>query len=208
MKILAHRGCWSRPEERNTPDALSRAWSRGYGVETDLRDRNGALVVSHDPASASCAPLATALPLHQIPPGTTLALNLKADGLHPLLEPWLAQAAALDAFVFDMSVPEQRRYRGLPVFTRHSDLEPHPVLYGEAQGVWLDAFDSEWWHGDVVTCHLAAGKRVAIVSPELHGRDHQAQWRSIRTCPWWDSSDVLLCTDFPREAAETFRVKT
>lgn len=173
-------------------------------METDLRDRNGTLVVSHDPPDALSATLDIALPPQHIPPGTTLALNLKADGLYPLLSAWLAQAIALDTFIFDMSVPEQRRYPGVSVFTRHSDLEPEPVLYSDAQGVWLDAFENEWWHNDVVTCHLAAGKRVAIVSPELHGRDYNDRWRSIRASPWWACGEVLLCTDFPNEAAEVF----
>ena len=48
-KILAHRGIWSDSKSANHPEALTRALEMGFGIETDLRDRNCELVVSHDP---------------------------------------------------------------------------------------------------------------------------------------------------------------
>ena len=204
MRILAHRGLWDRVEERNTRAALCQAWTLGYGIETDIRDRDGALVVAHDLPSPDCPALDDVLSPDQVPPGTPIALNLKADGLCDLVKAWIARARHLDAFVFDMSVPEQLKYRNAPCFTRQSEFEPSPVLYESARGVWLDAFQSDWWPNSLVERHLAAGKQVALVSPELHGRDHQVRWRSIRDSTWWRSSDVLLCTDFPHAAAAAF----
>ena len=49
IAILAHRGFWTEPAEKNSREALERAFREGFGIETDIRDRNGALVVSHDP---------------------------------------------------------------------------------------------------------------------------------------------------------------
>jgi hypothetical protein len=109
-------------------------------------------------------------------------------------------------FAFDMSVPDAVvTLRGdLPAFTRHSDVEPHPVLYAESAGVWLDDFAGGWLTEQHVARHLAAGKRVAVVSPELHRRDHAAAWARWRGWGVWRDPDVLLCTDLPTDAEEAF----
>ena len=48
MQLIAHRGFWLDPKEKNTEIAFSRALSHGFGIETDFRDLNGQLVISHD----------------------------------------------------------------------------------------------------------------------------------------------------------------
>lgn len=48
MKIISHRGLWKQPHEQNTKGALELSLSSGFGVETDIRDFNGSLVISHD----------------------------------------------------------------------------------------------------------------------------------------------------------------
>ena len=48
MKILSHRGYWKTAEEKNTATAMHRSFSLGFGTETDVRDYNGKLVISHD----------------------------------------------------------------------------------------------------------------------------------------------------------------
>jgi glycerophosphoryl diester phosphodiesterase len=204
MEILCHRGAWISRAEQNTLHALRTAWGSSWGVETDLRDRDGTCVVSHDPATAAAWPLVDLVVAHR--PGTTLALNVKADGLAPLAAPLLAALDPGDVFAFDMSVPDQLQWlrAGVPVFTRHSDVEPDPVLYDEAAGVWLDAFRSDWWDGAVLERHVAAGKRVAVVSPELHGRDHRAAWDRLAAAGPELLASVALCTDHPAEAAARF----
>ncbi|MCW3031275.1 MAG: hypothetical protein JWM66_1408, partial [Solirubrobacterales bacterium] len=109
-------------------------------------------------------------------------------------------------FAFDMSVPDTLRYAraGLPYFSRHSDVEPEPPLYGGSCGVWLDDFAGGFVTEARIASHLGAGKRVAVVSPELHGRDHVAAWDEWRTWSVWDSGRVELCTDHPTQAEEVF----
>ena len=51
MKILAHRGAWNTSDEKNTVLAIKRAFCHGWGIETDVRDYCGKLVISHDIAS-------------------------------------------------------------------------------------------------------------------------------------------------------------
>lgn len=197
--LLAHRGLWHSKEEQNAPDALKAALQSGCGIETDIRDRNGDLVVSHDCPGIAAPPLSslwddwTDLASTEQP----LALNVKSDGLAAaLVEPThgLPDGAY---FFFDMSVPDMRSYLelGLPVFTRHSDVEPAPAYYAQAVGVWLDALDGPWDMRDAIRRHLAEGKIVAVVSEELHGRDQERQWEMLRT--FRAERNLLLCTDRP-----------
>jgi glycerophosphoryl diester phosphodiesterase len=207
MKILAHRGHWSQPAERNTLAAFERAFAAGWGIEIDVRDLDGALVVSHDPPLAGALPFAAVVAAHAAHADAgCLAVNVKADGLQAGLADALAPVARDDWFAFDMSVPDTLGYlhHGLPVFTRHSDVEPEPVLLDRAGGVWLDDFGGGWLDEAHVARHLAAGLKVAVVSPELHGRDHRAAWQDWRRWSVWASPDVLLCTDLPTDAEEVF----
>jgi glycerophosphoryl diester phosphodiesterase len=202
MRILAHRGHWTLPEERNTLDSFRSAFSNGWGVEIDVRDLDGDLVVSHDAPRRGALLLSDALAAHA--GRGTVAVNIKSDGLQEQV------AEALDGvgdwFVFDMSVPDALHClrHALPTFTRHSDVEPDPVLYERAEGVWLDDFAGGWITEERVAAHLDAGKRVAVVSPELHRRDHDPVWAEWREWEVWSSPDVLLCTDRPEDAEEAF----
>jgi glycerophosphoryl diester phosphodiesterase len=205
MEILAHRGQWLATHERNGLEAFARAFLNGHGAEVDVRDRDGELVVSHDVPGAGALPLAAVLDAHRDAgaPGT-LALNVKADGLQDLLKAALRDLPA-GWFLFDMAVPDAvvSTRHGLPCFTRHSDVEPDPVLYAQSGGVWLDDLSGAGWvTEDRIAAHLAAGKRVAVVSPELHGRPHAQAWAAWRAWDVWTSPDVLLCTDLPSEALE------
>jgi hypothetical protein len=119
----------------------------------------------------------------------------------------LTHAELARVFVFDASVPDERlwlRQGSVPTFMRHSELESCPEQsphYRVAAGVWLDAFDGEWWDAGTVRRHLDRGLRVAIVSPELHGRDHHRCWERLAAAGLWREQDVLLCTDLPMAAA-------
>ena len=87
MNILAHRGAWHSPEEKNSLHALNAALNRGWGIETDIRDYKGELVIAHDPADEGCIKLETVLSLYsELEVKTLLALNVKADGLYLMLE--------------------------------------------------------------------------------------------------------------------------
>ena len=130
MKILSHRGFWHSVAEKNTPDAFIRSFDEGFGTETDLRDLNGQLVIAHDPATDDAMTAADCLALHQNrDPSLPLALNIKADGLQKMVGALLEEFAPCDAFVFDMSIPDMLHWlnAGVPVFTRHSDIEPDHI---------------------------------------------------------------------------------
>lgn len=208
MRVLSHRGYWKLESEQNKPAAFLRSFEEGFGTELDLRDLDGRMVVSHDPPRADALAAEDMFALHaRHGPGLTLALNIKADGLQSLLTGLLERFAVKDAFVFDMSIPDTLLWlrAGVPVFTRHSDVEERPALYPEAAGVWLDGFHADWWDAGAVRRHLDLGKRVCIVSPELHRRDHRPVWRALAASDLVSSDAVMLCTDHPAEAEEFFR---
>jgi len=206
MIVLAHRGWWLAPEERNTATAFDRAFSAGYGVETDVRDLAGELVVAHDPpTNHSTQRFGDFLNQYHAAgcPGA-LAINVKADGLQAQLSDLLDSCGIVNAFVFDMAVPDSLGYlaRGIQTFTRHSEIEPEPPFYDRAHGVWIDCFETDWITPEVVRRHRAAGKRVALVSPELHRRPHEEAWS--RWAPLANDGDLMICTDFPDQADRLF----
>lgn len=207
MVPLAHRGLWVDGDAPNSLAAFRAAFRRGWGAELDVRDLGGALVVSHDPPRDGAPSFESVVDayLEAGAPGA-LAVNVKADGLEAMVAGALAGVDAGRWFAFDMSVPDSLRYlrAGLPSFTRHSDLEPDPASYEQAAGVWLDDFGGGWIAEATIAAHVGAGKRVAVVSPELHGRDHRAAWSEWRNWDVWGSGHVLLCTDRPAEAEEVF----
>jgi glycerophosphoryl diester phosphodiesterase len=214
MQILAHRGFWKAPEEKNSRTALERAFAEGFGVETDIRDQNGPLVISHDPPSGDCITFQEFLSLYQRHnrPGP-MALNVKADGLQNLVGAELAQAGLPSDtyFFFDMSIPDAVGYarQNLPIYTRESEFEPTPHLLDMAQGIVLDCFQSDWITPAKILHHLQAGRSMMLISPELHGRDPAQAWAAWRELTEagverTDGVQLHLCTDRPLEAREIF----
>jgi len=197
--VLSHRGFWVDPDEKNSLIAFERSIASGFGTETDIRDRDGVLVVSHDPAENRAINWSDLLDLFE-GSGLPLAVNVKADGLSSMVASSLMERD-VDAFMFDMSGPETVRYAraGLPYFTRHSDVECTPILYEGAIGVWLDSFGPEWFDLKVIERHLDLGKKVCLVSSELHGRDPEELWEMLAPCKDWDG--LMICTDLPVQAA-------
>ncbi len=208
MRILAHRGVWERKESQNSLASFRDAFQNGWGIETDIRDQDGRLVISHDMPTGSLPSIQDLLELAGQYSGVPLALNIKADGLQGKLADALGQRAELDYYVFDMAVPDMLIYakRQLRYYTRQSEIEKMPVLYEDASGVWMDMFFSDWiTQGDVET-HLTNGKQVCLVSSELHKRDCQAFWETVRQWPFVSSPQLQLCTDFPARAKEYFAI--
>ncbi len=207
INIIAHRGFWSKPEEKNTKEAFKRALNNGFGIETDLRDFNGEIVISHDIPSKECITFKSFMNIVNEYLPQTLALNIKSDGLQQLVVNDLTTYS--DYFCFDMSVPDSLGYCKSEIifYTRYSDLEKTPSLLDEASGVWLDNFSSNELNVSVLIEFLKKGKHVVLVSPELHGYTYGSYWEKLLAIlngqPQFVSL-VGLCTDIPHEAKEFF----
>lgn len=207
MKIISHRGLWLDSSEKNTEKSFRLSFKNNFGTETDIRDLQGDLVISHD------APLGGEMKFSYFlsiikeevkAQNLTLALNIKSDGLSDILLEKIKDLKGLDIFVFDMSVPDMQSYinSGIQVFTRLSDLENESACLDFASGVWLDSFYSDWFKSDIVSNLLNSGKKVCIVSPELHGREYTEMWGEIAILK--EERDLILCTDYPLEAKKYF----
>ena len=209
MQIISHRGYWKNSDEKNRPVAFERSFSLGFGTETDVRDLDGKIVISHDmPVSEEhCLSIDDFLRLYSDSgKNLPLALNIKSDGLQDCLKKYLERHDIKNYRLFDMSIPDLlvTKKRCLQFLTRYSDIEREPILINDAKGIWLDSFASDWFEMDDVMSFLRQEKEVWIVSPELHRRDHTSCWEMIKECELLDSNMLFLCTDLPETAREYF----
>ena len=77
-------------------------------------------------------------------------------------------------------------------------------MYDDAAGVWIDGFFSEdWITEELLDFHIKAGKKICLVSPDLHGRDYKSFWKKLKNYKI-DFSQVMLCTDYPDVAKKFF----
>lgn len=207
MKIIAHRGYWNSSIPNNSPEALKEAMINGYGFESDIRDFNQELVISHNIADSSSQKAEEVFAgLAEQNDKLCFAINIKADGLIQKLKELLTKYGVSNYFTFDMSVPQMIEYSaaGLTFFTRLSEYEKDPVLYECAAGIWVDAFEDDSWITEgLVAGHIRNGKTICIVSPDLHKRSYKEFWGKIMH--WQiDFSKLMLCTDHPDEARTFF----
>jgi hypothetical protein len=208
MVILSHRGYWKEVLEKNTKSAFELSFALGFGTETDIRDHDGQLVISHDMANENSMLAEEFFKIYRtLGNGLPLALNIKADGLHQNLKNLLVKYEVENYFVFDMAVPDGLTYanQNFITYTRQSEFEAVPAYYEMAQGIWIDEFYKHWVTDEVIERHLEAGKSICIVSPELHRRDCAVEWNHYRLLEQRIGRDrLMLCTDLPEKAKVFF----
>lgn len=207
MQIISHRGYWKDGSEKNRIISFERSFDLGFGTETDIRDLNGELVISHDMPTSLDKEIILVEDFFKLYKSVgnnlPLALNIKSDGLYDKLKDLILKFDLSNYFVFDMSIPDTIGYlkRGMNFFSRQSEIEKIPSLYEECNGVWLDEFNSHWITSELIEEHLNIGKKVCIVSPELHGRNNKKEWYNYKhflNNQYIDN--LILCTDNPEEA--------
>jgi len=216
MKILAHRGMWQEESEKNSVTAIIKALEHGFGVETDLRDYKGEIVISHDMATGESIPFKEYLRIAQskglLGQGLLWALNIKADGLERPLAGILQEFNLLqESFVFDMSIPTAVQFvKNCPeirLCSRISDVEPEiaPFFLEKSQYIWVDSFYGEKVPFQVLKQMQESGKRIVFVSDELHRRaNYRDYWQSLKNS-FINTEGLYLCSDYPLEAVEFFQ---
>lgn len=212
MQFLAHRGFWfdssGKVLEKNSLASMRRAFDCGFGIEIDLRDAAGRIVVSHDLPDGTEYPFEEVLKIYPAEKNLLMALNIKSDGLQAELATLLRRYNIRSFFVFDMSIPDTIGYmrEGVRYYTRQSEYEPEPALYEQANGVWVDIFLQDWPESGVLERHLNSNKAVCLVSPELHRREQYDFWDKIKGSGLIERfpETLSLCTDYPEEAQRFF----
>ncbi len=207
LDIIAHRGFWEKSHEKNSIKSFKRALENGFGIETDLRDFNENIVISHDIPTADCITFKEFMAIVREYPSQTLSLNIKSDGLQSLAKQTLGNYS--EYFFFDMSVPDTLEYSKskLLFYTRYSDIETHPALINDATGLWLDNFSSNILDLNALKRFLELDKKLVLVSPELHGFEYESYWEQLREFLELNPDRVQslgLCTDKPLDAKEFF----
>lgn len=207
--ILAHRGLFNCDSEKNTFTAIKRALDSGYGIETDIRDIDGRLVISHDPplSKSSLPTLISILEIvKSVSSNPRIALNVKSDGLLGLLlSNSLIYNYIDNIYLFDMSIPDSVQYHGSPFATygRVSEYEPLTIL-PHVSGFWIDNFTGNFPQVSAASSLLADGFRVCLVSSELHKLNHMQLWSEIVSSGIHLHPHFELCTDYPLEASKFF----
>ena len=207
-RVLAHRGLWNESRAQNSIDAISAALDLGFGIEIDVRERSGELVLSHDFPNDGSAVLEPKHPVwDKLTAQTPVAFNIKTDGLGPELKNCLNELPGHNGFTFDMSIPEAVVYISLniPFAQRVSEYEPVSVFAALPQSagdrVWLDSFHTDWWLDIKGFSGSLKGNQVFVVSPELHGRDPQRVWDWCYQ-EFQQDVDIYICTDYPEKVLE------
>lgn len=207
MIVLSHRGYWKSESEKNRPIAFERSFCSGIGTETDVRDYKGRLVISHDMADESCMTIEDFFDMYnKHGKGLPLAMNIKSDGLQVALKKCLQEYKISNYFVFDMSVPDGVRYLEyeIKLFTRESEYENTPAFYEQSDGIWLDEFHDHWISKTTIEVHASNGKKVCIVSPDLHKRRYKKEWGHYKDIERDLGISLMICTDHPIEARTFF----
>jgi hypothetical protein len=209
--ILCHRGVWSEKNNQNSFESLKHALVEGFSIETDIRDCNSKLVISHDPPSNknklisfdSILELYSQLNCNN----QTIGINIKSDGIGRKIKKALSDYNIKNYFTFDMSIPETIQYINLDLifFSRISDYEIYPVCPDLSNGLWVDAFKDEWYLESESELEniFSSNKKVCFVSSELHNRDYNKQWDMIKK--FLPNENFFLCTDYPYKAEEYFK---
>lgn len=205
MEIIAHRGLWGTGVQGNTMEAFRQAFENDFGIETDIRDYCGKLVVSHNIALEDSFEFEKVVELyHSLGCKKPMAINIKADGIQTILSDVLKKFDIESYFVFDMSVPEQVVYlkENFKTFARMSEYEKKPVLYEQVCGVWMDEWGEPWIDVSTIKRIRDDGKLVGIISPEIHKRDNIRLWEQLKELK--KDEGVFLCTDLAKEAGAFF----
>lgn len=205
MEILAHRGFWKKKNEQNKLVAFKRAINSGFGIETDIRDFNGKLVISHSLPDTNSIKLSELLKLIlKSKKKIYLALNVKSDGLLNLIKKE-KDLKKIEYFLFDMSVPQQKIFddNNLKYFIRISEIEKNFIMC-KAKGAWVDSFFKIWYNEKILK--KIKYNRLVIVSSELHKRkNYRKQWNMLRSLNL--NKKLLICTDYPDKANHFFNDK-
>lgn len=191
--IFCHRGLWEIESGQNTPKAILKASQYGMASEVDFRISNNTVYIHHDPILDFKEYAFNNFNFID----SRLAVNIKSDGLHILIDNLVDFLESRKSFVFDGSIPEMMKYRkrGIPHALRISEYEK--FLPWDVKYVWVDSFHDEWWINNGYIEELMESKELIFVSPELHGRPHHKAWDWLLEKRSQGNKNISICTDFP-----------
>lgn len=149
------------------------------GIEFDIRDCNGRLLVQHDAFQESGQPFEEFL--RYCPPTKFYVVNVKAEGIEERAIAALDAAGITNFFLLDCSVPAAMKLarkgeRRLAVrFSEVEPLESVAAMRDRVQWVWIDVFTRLPLTKEVADLFRQWNLRTCLVSPELQGQSEKLE---------------------------------
>lgn len=174
MEIIAHR--------RNRTSELA-ATPEHFGIEVDIRSKGADLIIHHDPfADADLFEEWLGHYRHG-----TLILNVKEEGLEDRLISLMAARGIERYFFLDQSFPFLVRTSGKGErrcavrVSEYQSIDTALTLAGKIDWVWVDCFTRFPLDAGSAARLTGAGFSLCLVSPELQGRNADAEIPAMRT---------------------------
>jgi hypothetical protein len=168
------------------------------GVEIDIRDYDGDLILGHDPLTGG-QKLSQWLKNYK---HAFCIFNVKCDGLESAIETLAQQAGVKNYFFLDCANPTlvslaRRGQKKVAVrFSEYEPLEAALAFKGLIDWVWVDCFTRlplNQQNYKILKQHF----KICLVSPELqkHSRETIVEYKNILKKMPLDA----VCTDFPED---------
>ena len=203
MNIICHRGYWKKKKEQNHLKACLEGLEHFQGIEIDLKNKNGKIVLSHDPLEKgqNYIKLEDCFSKH---PGGFYALNIKEDGLSDELAKLIQKYKIKNYMCFDLSTPESIQYKNkkLIVYDRMGDQDPQ--MNYKTGGIVVDIFSLKNMNQIFKQIETIKKKHLFFISPELHQLSHRPFWNRLKAIEARNANNFSLCTDYPEEANAFF----
>ena len=222
LKIFAHRGLWKNRKEKNSIEAIERAFLNGFDVETDLRIVNGEFIISHDLPKINdyCLHLELLLKILKKYPKRTIALHFKYDdwrkpealNIIKYLKPYKRQV-----FLFDMSINFcellKKTASSILVGVSVGDKNYHAgfaeigdALNANIDFIWADEY-RKFYDLNLFNKIKQNNKKVFCISPDLaqgvgHPKAVVGFEKYILNLIKWGVNG--LCTDKPKEVRKIY----
>lgn len=229
IKIIDHRSAWcddiknfSDASLQGTLEGAKLSFSRGRGIEMDVRDCNGKIVVTQSlPVGGELLFEDVLKAYKQSNCDGLLAVDIKSCWIQREVKRLLDEYDVTNYFCFGMSIPETLGYLNINAKTYLRDSEYEQInkdnwLYDSCEGVWLDQFNAgepTRVNLELIKRYVSDGKQVCICSPDLHGwgrsyNDLLDCWIVYKTALESLTEDeqklVSICTNLPLDAERFF----
>jgi hypothetical protein len=145
-----------------------------YGVEIDVRDYNGEVIIEHDPFIGGLKLIDYIIHYRH----SFLIVNVKSEGIENEVIKILGDRLIRNYFFLDSTVPVMVKLgttSKIHIATRVSEFEP--LSYANAMSriaswIWLDCFNNIPIDSREFQDLKNMGYKICIVSPDLQGRGH------------------------------------
>lgn len=167
----------------NTLEALKNLPNE-FGVELDIRDEGGELIISHDPFVMGESFEAYVEAYNH----GTMILNIKSERIEHRVLQLIKKHGIRSYFFLDSSFPmiyllsKEGESNVALRFSEFEGMDTIRNMAGSVQWVWVDCFTKFPLNHTEYVEMKALGYKLCLVSPELQGRDHEIEaYKSILT---------------------------